>query len=478
MIARNFSLLRQLVWAATLAIGFGILWSYLVVWLGTSIRDAWQGGRRNWPPREDLVVRSDGTLLIGSTPPENLSLTTYRDLSGRVQDAPDRNDLLLAVSMSGEHRKPDFFSSHLGWGQRLKFFMDEREPTVNWFFVHDGKPEGAGYFVSYERGSNRRVGFIGLSGFRSNSVPAAEWFPLRGDLISDDSQWRWSPRLVYVPSGNLLRLVDRAARSVTAVFETPEPIESLGFPRLSYWGYGHAIKEHPILVLVRTKQQIHALDRKHNVIRVFSIPTEVDRQSPVQWYEIGDGRAIAVFDRPSSTGEPVNVTKQMVYRIANDGSIQDWYELTLKWGSPVLSKQTQAYGLALALPVPAILFVVDLFIAIGIDRTQSYPAVFLALLKSSGPSLMVIFALSAVLAIMAWRRSRSFGLAKRDRVAWVVFVLLLGLPAYVGFVLYRRWPVRLPCPNCHTQAPRDRAACAECGTRFPDPSLKGTEIFA
>ena len=51
--------------------------------------------------------------------------------------------------------------------------MNEREPSVNWFFVHDGKPEGAGYFVGYERVSNRRVGFIGLSGFRSDPVPAA-----------------------------------------------------------------------------------------------------------------------------------------------------------------------------------------------------------------------------------------------------------------------------------------------------------------
>ena len=74
---------------------------------------------------------------------------------------------------------------------------------------------------------------------------------------------------------------------------------------------------------------------------------------------------------------------------------------------------------------------------------------------------MVVFALSAVLAVVAWRRSRSFGLAKRDRVAWVVFVLLLGLPAFVGFVLYRRWPIRLPCPNCHAQVPaivRSRSA--------------------
>ena len=62
-----------------------------------------------------------------------------------------RDDEIPAVSMSGEHRKTGFFSSRSGWDQRLKVFVNEREPTVNWFFVHDGKPEGAGYFVGYEQ---------------------------------------------------------------------------------------------------------------------------------------------------------------------------------------------------------------------------------------------------------------------------------------------------------------------------------------
>jgi hypothetical protein len=79
---------------------------------------------------------------------------------------------------------------------------------------------------------------------------------------------------------------------------------------------------------------------------------------------------------------------------------------------------------------------------------------------------------------MAWRRSRSFGCPKQEQVVWVVFVLLFGLPAYVGFLLYRRWPIRQPCLSCQALVPRDRVACAECGTLFPDPSLKGIEIFA
>ena len=66
MIARKISLLRQLLLAATLATGFGTLWFVLVLWLGNAIEEAWHGGKP--PPREDLVVTTDGTPLIESTP--------------------------------------------------------------------------------------------------------------------------------------------------------------------------------------------------------------------------------------------------------------------------------------------------------------------------------------------------------------------------------------------------------------------------
>ena len=80
---------------------------------------------------------------------------------------------------------------------------------------------------------------------------------MRAELITDYANWssapisiylgsqRWRirpdrgdlpPRLVYVPSGNRLRLVDLAARTVTTVFEAPEPIESVGIPTISIVG--------------------------------------------------------------------------------------------------------------------------------------------------------------------------------------------------------------------------------------------------
>ena len=280
--------------------------------------------------------------MIQSNPQDNLSEVTYRDLKGVVQDAPDRNDLLPAVYLFGARETPGFFSRQAGWAERLTAFVDEREPTVNWFFVHDGKPDGAGYFAAYERTSNRRVGFIGMSGFRKGPVPAADWIPVRGEPTSSApvsiySRQAWvlrpaggdvPPRLVYLPSGSQLRQVDLAARTVTTVFETPEPIESVGIPTLAYWSTGHSTTEQPILV--RTTRQIHELDQQHHVKRVFSLPADVDRRSSVEWYQIKSGQAIAVIDPLRSTGQPDNVYRKLVYRITGDGAIEDQFAVDLQ----------------------------------------------------------------------------------------------------------------------------------------------------
>lgn len=485
MIARKLSLLRQLAWAATLATGFGALWFMLAVWLGASIHQALQGGKRS--VYERIEVRSDGTVLIASTPQDNLSQVTYRDLKGMTQEAPDPDDVLPTVLLLGAPDTPRFLSPQTDWAGRLTPFVNEREPTVNWFFVHDGKPDGAGYFAAYERTTNRRVGFIGMSGFRSSPVPAADWIPVRGApkssapvSIYSDHGWVLRPapgdvppHQVYLPSGSQLRQADLAARTVTTVYETTEPIESVGIPTLAYWSRGHSTTEQPILV--RTTRQIHELDQRHHVIKVFNLPADVDPRRWVNWYQMKNGHAIAVVGPPWSTGPQDNVSRQVVYRISPAGAIEEQFPLELQSGSNAPDKPTQAFLIFLTLPAPAIVVAIGVLLEFVIDQPPNNLA---ALLRDTGPSLIALVALSIVLVILVQRRSRAFGLSRRERIAWLVFVILLGLPGYVGFRLYRRWPTRQPCPNCHAPAPRDRLECAECGTSFPHPSWTGIEIFA
>jgi hypothetical protein len=494
MVARKTPLLRPVLLAATLAAGFGTLWIVPVTWLGVAILEAWPG--RSRPPQESLVVATDGTPLIQSMRLDNhQTLVTYRDLDGRVRSDLERKFQNPAF-LYGEAEDP--FLSRPDWSQRIKVFVNEREPDSVWYFVHDGHPAGSGYFVGYERVSNHRIGFIGLSGFRDQSVAPEDRIPVRGDRIRDYNQywssvplaisqgvgWVWQlhrvdvpPRLVHVPSGNLLRLVDLSARTIATVFEAPEPIVSVSVPAIASY-YGNEPTE-PRPILVRAGQTVYRLDHGYKLIGTFTIPAEIGRRDALLWYEIGAGRALAVYSRPEA-GKVVDggAQSQTILRIAADGTIRDSRELTLRARSNVPGEQAQSSLMALAVPAPVALLAAEALMAITADEAWGRPTAIAAVLERSWPALAAVLALSAVLAAIVWGWGRAFGLSRRERGVWAGFVLLFGVPGCAGFLLHRRWPVREPCPHCQARVARDRDTCAECGTPFPAPALQGIEIFA
>ena len=496
MTAHKNSLPRSFLLAVTLAVGFATLWGMLVAWLGSTILEAWPDGNRVYP--EYLVVTADGTPLIQMISYGNPMRVTFRDLNGRVYDDVilQRKGHAPGAYLSGEREPLDsLFAS--GWSSRIKVFMSDREPTAVWYFVHDGKRQGSGYFVGYQRVSNRLIGYIGLSGFRKDSVPPDERFPVRGELIMDYSLWSsaplsiysgsgWvarpdradlPPRLVHVPCGNRLRVVDLDARTVTTVFEAPEPIVSVGIPSVMSFAGGDPAR--PRHVLVWAGQKIYAFDRQYHVVSTFTIPAEVLHKG-AYWYEIGGDRTLAAFFLAPPAGETrgANVSQKRVYRFADDGTVRDSFDVALRNGSRTPNGAAERTLTALCLPVPAVLLAGEIFIRSQADPVPGYPKAVRTALERAWPWLLAVLALSSVLAALVWWRSRAFGLSRRAQTVWAVFVLLFGVPACVGFWLHRRWPVRVSCPHCHARSARDRDACAACGTPFPAPALKGIEIFA
>jgi hypothetical protein len=473
-----------------------------MIWLGTSMLQAWQGKSR--PPRESLVVTVDGTPLIESMPLDNLSQVTYRDLNGRPHEDVERKDQLSAIYLSSPPRERSWLFSQLDWQQRIRVFMDEREPAAIWYFIHDGLADGAGYFVGYERVSNRLIGYIGLSGLRADPVPPGDRIPVLGAQVLTFSSWSsapfwvnsgrmwvsrpnpWDvpPRLVHVPSANRLRVVDLSARTVTTVFEAPEPINSVGVPYLASYSGTESKKEQPIII--RAGRKLYKLDHGYRLNSTFTLPPELNPTSTITWYDTGDGPAVAECAVVRKAGESLDqeVARTKVYRIGADGSILESIEVSLESGTNAPSDRAQLALAALALPSPAMLLAGDsllekeALLAVEGSSTQSYSEALVAILKRAWPSLLAVLAGSLVLASIAWRRVRVFELSQREQAVWAAFVLLFGLPAFVGFLLHRRWPVREPCPNCHARSARGRDACAECGRLFPDPEPKGIEIFA
>jgi hypothetical protein len=82
------------------------------------------------------------------------------------------------------------------------------------------------------------------------------------------------------------------------------------------------------------------------------------------------------------------------------------------------------------------------------------------------------------LAVLCYHRQLRYGERGWDRWLWLLFVLVLGLPGWIGYRFGRSWPVLEACPGCGTSARRDREACVHCEADFPRPALRGTEVFA
>jgi hypothetical protein len=273
-------------------------------------------------------------------------------------------------------------------------------------------------------------------------------------------------------------MVDLAAGTMATVFEASEPIAAVGVPTLS--AYTNARTTYELPILVRTRSTIYGLDHRYRTRFTFPIPTDADRRSLVYWYDAGDGRAVVALIRLRWPGglATEGATEWLVCRIGADGAIEESFPLLLQMGAPAMSQQAGDFLLALALPAPALWIALDPFLQLESERVQGYPAAVGAMLKNSWPSLVAALALSSVLATITRRRCRAFGFSRSQRAAWTCFVFFLGLPAFIGFLLARRWPIREGCPHCHARSPRDRAACAECGATFPEPALRGIEIFA
>jgi hypothetical protein len=497
------SILRRLIRATTLAIGFGTLWFVLANVVGEIFADGWAGSP-DWPPRENLAVKREGALLMASTP-RGARQASYTELDGRAVSGSENLDLVEPVFMntltlwSGFDLYRFLFDPEelfSGWEHRLKMFADDQHPNLNWFFVHDGKFDGTGYFVGYDRADSRLIGYIGQSGFTSSPVPAGDQFPVRLDLMSDARFWSSAKlsilggklldqgvrptepsRYVTVPARNRLFVVDLSKRTVETIFESPEIIESFTIPFESRTTAGED-RSKDLIRCVRTTGHLYLLNREHEILRTFSIPTAEDGQFPVSLYELDDGAAYAEFYRWRICTDDRNLEPRVVYQIAADGTVTDRTELTLESGMLKWHKQHTASAMRWALPVPALLPLAEPFMIVFIDQEHSYAAAAGSMFRTAWPTLLGIVALSALIAAATWRRSRAFALPRSEQVAWVIFVLLVGLPGYVGYRLHRRWPLRQDCPHCRACVPWDREVCAACGKSFPSAPVKGIEILS
>ncbi len=446
--------------AVLLAIGAGLVWGLLAGWVMMIIDNVIMRPRQ---VSESISVLSDGTPIIESSDRQGRpTSTTCRTLDGRqIRELPVGRR--LSTLYLGWSTDTQAAFTRPSWNNRIIQFFRTRQITEAWYAVHDGNLHGRVYMVGFDMPTKRTIGYVGKNGFRPDAPPPDDQFPVNGarfryssylpDRVTDDAK--------YMLTDDGLVLIDWDKQSVKSVCQDDNLVS------MARWRVFEDDDETPVSqsVLVRSSDCLRVLDLAGNVQETFALPAEL-RNGNLFWTPLGDGKALAWSSGPHC---------ELFWLDATGIVRRQKVDLQRNVDSDV--KKTTL--ISAVVPVPVVWGAVSAVVPLesrSVSETGSYLTSLVSFWAEVWPPIFVVVAVAAVFAWFCYRRQRQYGMPWTP--AWVVFVFLFGLPAYIGYLTHRRWPTCLPCPSCGRTAPRDRPTCCHCHHDFPAPAANGTEVFA
>ncbi|HEV8058255.1 MAG TPA: hypothetical protein VGP68_00150 [Gemmataceae bacterium] len=475
--------IHQLLLSSLLAIGACGGCTFVGTW---AIEALLQSGSEN-QEREQISFMSDGTPLLVHYVGEE-GRPEYRDLDRKLV-LPDVEDSGVIPAWLGTN-----------WPQMIPIssirLSNGQTPAAYWYLLEDATSnDGHGYFVGFDSHSKRRIGYIGLAGFREQPPTREEMFPgiRRGSGAmrpeSEKGLYFISPQSgslfqyaireldppavweIYVPcSDGKLYLADLQKRSVSIVYDGP-PMRSAAPLLRSIDSRHREIWQ----VAIRTDEAVLVLDATGKIHNRFSIPESLT-QEDFQFCVTKDGEAVIEWVHPEDS--LTTTTPVRLFRVNADGRTNET-PVTLTHNAT--GRRFQAYG-GLIIPSPLVLAG-----TIGLDRVSELvryrvaPTFGKAVLQACAeywPTFSVALIIALVFSCLCYLREKRYRSNWVERITWPLFVLILGLPGWIGYRFGRSWPVLEACPGCSMPSPRDRDDCATCGEEFLAPAELGTEVYA
>jgi hypothetical protein len=503
MSTRN-KILKPLGLALILTLGFGIFIGAIAFWCIAI------GGGFNTPSDvfEFLQILADGTPAIVQR--ERHSVTSsYRSLDGKElmkADILDGNELVNAnyhQSLDGgELAGPVDLESvrfPLDAENRIQPFSDNLPSPTIWYFIHDGKLDGKGYFMGFDSRSKSCVGYLGRQGACSDVPPAENWFSMDGRKMSANRMWvrpGFFPgfrrdyittiydidsfysrgfKNVAMISGDELLQINFQNRLITTLLKSSNMVSVARFPTAAaFQNKPKSDEKSKYFLAVRTSVSVILFDAEGKRIQTFVIPEDL-RGELFTFYVIGDEKALVLRERRHPN---CKVGEQLTW-IDVSGKVLRQEEVTLLGRD--LHPFSKAYGWETAFAVPAPVAMLFIMVAgpmsyIDLKVETNYSSAFVRFLPNIWPQLLVVCILGTILAWFCYRRQRRMALPWT--CVWVGFVFLFGVPGFLGYLFHRRWPVLEKCHVCEHAVPHDREKCSSCGSEFPVPTQKGIEVFA
>lgn len=464
---------KSLALAILLAIGAGLVWGFLASW-GSSVVSEIASSHNVY---ERLEFLQDGTPIIGSYGGD-YRLTAFRTLDGKKVEAPDEG-FDGGAYLAGPKNQAKPFTG-LRWNERIFCVRNDwRNPEV-WYFIHDGKLDGRAHFVIYDKISKSIIGYVGRNGFRTNKPLLDQQFCVDGRKLSYrygyggaamiNSWYNADNEVKYLLTNDGLTEINFKKRSVANLRKDSHLLSGTRSTLPCSAEEEKTAKSKPVqTILLRTPDKVLILALDGKKIGEYSLPQEL-REETLQWIPLPGKKALAYRNlSPSGNAE--------LFWLDTTGKTvrHELVELL----NPRQSELMSNINGSIVIPCPGLLAGVVACYPWGVadcPESLEYSAALSKAFAKGWPFLLITCITSTILACVCYRRQRKYGLPWTWM--WTAFVLLFGLPAFFGYLAYRAWPARLPCPHCGRRVPRDRPNCFACGHDFPHPAAKGIEVFA
>jgi len=290
---------RYLALAILLAIGAGLAWGLAGGWGTAVVNDIVLSGKLH----EQLLFCRDGTPVI-ETYGGRYESRSFRKLDGtniEVTNDAFRNGERL---QGPEYQNKRF--TGLRWNERIVCAYNDWYGPEVWYFVHDGKLEGHGYFVGYDKIAKATIGYIGCDGFRPNEPPLDQQFAVDGRRMSNrysyggtsmiDCYYDRLHEVSYLLADDGLRTVNVKKRTVTLLRKGSDLISGAMSvkPGLADEMASPESKT-GLTLLLRTADRVVVLTADGTEIENYSLPPEL-REDFLQWFALPDGKVLVYRD--------------------------------------------------------------------------------------------------------------------------------------------------------------------------------------
>lgn len=425
----------------------------------------------------------EGTPLIGWRSRSDRRLR-YRTLDGDQTEA--RGQFQTSRLRGPEGVK--LLDVPVEWSQRILAASDHEIAPEYWYLIHDGRPDGHARLEGFDGVTRQRIGYIGRHGFRDAPPTPDDGFPIDWPAFQASGQstfwgvfgrrpslsdWRPRPEIIppwigYLVTDGKLVEIDVREHRVRTLLEDPSIVSA---SVVSYLSTDATVSESGIrrFVAVRSADRLWIVDPHTN--QSYDLPI------PDSWADLPHVGIALIDDQVVLTNESWPQTDPvMLVWLSQDGRVLQERSVSLR--SDVFPK-LGIWAQAAAVPLP-IAVALNIFMGDPLNEQEKVvkgahvQALTASWHRWRGPFVAVSLLSIALAVWCVWRHKRY---AQPGAWAWFVFVLLLGMPGLIGYLLHRRWPVRETCPACGRRAVVDRETCQHCSAPFPSPPLKGIEVF-